>query len=135
MGKSELELERDRLQNAVAHLERSNAELGEAIAETGPDREYKTAIEDNIVTIARYRAHIAALEEEIQRITGQASNGQPVSVPVDPQDEEMTESQQTPSQQQQQQQHQQHQQHRLQEQRQHAGDQDDTAGQQPGVWL
>lgn len=40
-----LEVERQRLQNAVDHLQQSNRELRQAIEETGPDRDFKEAIE------------------------------------------------------------------------------------------
>ena len=69
-GQTVLEIERDRLHTALSHLQRSNQELHEALAESGPDREYKVAIEENIVVIAKYRARIAALDEEIRRLKG-----------------------------------------------------------------
>lgn len=40
-----LEVERQRLQNAVDHLQQSNRELRQAIEEAGPDRDFKEAIE------------------------------------------------------------------------------------------
>lgn len=61
-----IEAEIAELQHKVQHLLRSNDELRRCIAEAGPDREYKVAIEDNIVTIARFRARIASLEEQLR---------------------------------------------------------------------
>lgn len=80
-----LEVELERLRNSVSHLERSNRELKEAMIEEGrgaaaaaaaaeggdgPDAEFKTAIAENIVTIAKQRARIASLEEELEKATG-----------------------------------------------------------------
>lgn len=48
-----VELEIDRLTNALAHLQRSNQELKDAIAEAGPDRDFRDAINENLVTIAK----------------------------------------------------------------------------------
>eukprot|EP00879_Flechtneria_rotunda_P012858 GHRR01013426.1.p1 GENE.GHRR01013426.1~~GHRR01013426.1.p1 ORF type:complete len:205 (+),score=84.22 GHRR01013426.1:412-1026(+) len=64
-----LELEQDRLKGAVQHLERSVGELKQAIVETGPDQDYNDAINENVVVIAKYRARIAALNDEIKRAT------------------------------------------------------------------
>lgn len=77
---SVLEVEVDRLANAVAHLQRSNAELKAALQEGGPDPEYKLAIEENIVTIAKHRARMEALKEEIKRVTGQPHEPERVEV-------------------------------------------------------
>jgi hypothetical protein len=61
-----LEIERDRLRNSVEHLERSNAELKEAIQSEGDaDGEYRRAIDENIVIIAKYRARRAQVDHEI----------------------------------------------------------------------
>ena len=61
-----LESEIQELEHAVVHLVRSNDELVQAIAEQGPDRDYQEAINDNIVTIARHRARIASLKEQLR---------------------------------------------------------------------
>ena len=62
----ELQGEKLRLENAAEHLQRSIVELKEAIAEDGdPDREFKLAIEENIVVIAKYKARIERLDKEI----------------------------------------------------------------------
>lgn len=53
-----LEIELDRLKNAVAHLVQSNVELKEAYQEGDKDPEYKQALEENIVVIAKYRAQV-----------------------------------------------------------------------------
>uniref|UniRef100_A0A383VKG6 Uncharacterized protein n=1 Tax=Tetradesmus obliquus TaxID=3088 RepID=A0A383VKG6_TETOB len=63
-----LEIERDRLLGSISHLERSVDELKAAIAAEGPDQDYRDAINENVVVIAKYRARVAALEEEIQRV-------------------------------------------------------------------
>lgn len=94
-GASLLELERDRLQGALSHLDRSVTELKAAIAETGPDLEFKQAINENVVLIAKYRARIAALEDEIKRskgAKGDISLSQLATVPVE--DNDMQEQQQ-----------------------------------------
>jgi len=70
---SALEQERDRLANALAQLARSNAELQrelDAARDGGRplDRDYKEALQDNVVVVARYRARVAALEEEIEKV-------------------------------------------------------------------
>ena len=44
------------LENSVAHLQRSNVELEEFMAENGNDKELRSAIGENIVVIARRRA-------------------------------------------------------------------------------
>lgn len=77
-AESVLEAERDRLLNSIAHLTRSNAELREALGATGPDRDFKQAIEENIVVLARYRARVEALEAEIRRAKGQPE------IPIEP---------------------------------------------------
>ena len=62
----ELQGEKLRLENAVEHLQRSIVELQQVIAEDGdPDREFKLAIEENIVVIAKYKARIERLDKEI----------------------------------------------------------------------
>jgi hypothetical protein len=78
---SALEHERDRLQNALAQLERSNGELRRELdaqrAQGLPlDRDYKEALEDNLVVVAKYRARVAALEEEIRRVKSGAAEGE-----------------------------------------------------------
>ncbi len=52
---SELELECQRLRTSLSHLERSQRELRAALDVAAPDPEYKVAIQDNCVTIAKYR--------------------------------------------------------------------------------
>jgi hypothetical protein len=63
-----LEIERDRLLGSISHLERSVDELKAAIAEEGPDQDYRDAIDENVVVIAKYKARVAALEDEIQKV-------------------------------------------------------------------
>jgi hypothetical protein len=70
---SVLKDELKRITHATAHLERSNAELREELALHGKDLDYKQAMEENIVIIARNRARIECLKEEISRIEGAAS--------------------------------------------------------------
>jgi hypothetical protein len=63
-----LEIERDRLLGSILHLERSVDELKAAIAEEGPDQNYRDAINENVVVIAKYKARVAALEDEILKV-------------------------------------------------------------------
>lgn len=60
--------ELSRVQNNLHHLQRSNAELKEALQTDGPDPDFKLAIEENIVLIAKLRARAEALEKEIHKI-------------------------------------------------------------------
>ena len=83
-----LEAERDRLSNSCYHLERSNVELQQAIRESGPDPDFKQAIQvgccactvdlpvyishtfttqENIVALAHQRARIISLQQEIDK--------------------------------------------------------------------
>ena len=80
-----LEAEKLRLENSVGHLERSILELKEAISSEGDeDREFKKAIEENIVVIAKSRARIERLDKEIGELKQGIQNlgGNIVSVPV-----------------------------------------------------
>ncbi|KAG2438829.1 hypothetical protein HXX76_005370 [Chlamydomonas incerta] len=83
---SVLRIEVDELKNAIQHLERSNRELKELLA-SDPDPEYRQAIGENIVTVAKKRARVAALEEELRRITGEDPAAgeavEPEAVPVE----------------------------------------------------
>jgi hypothetical protein len=54
-GPSELEVERDRLANAVRHLEDANVHLTHALREVPGDLEFRQAIGENIVVLAKYR--------------------------------------------------------------------------------
>lgn len=64
-----------RLENAVGHLVRSNTELKEAIArQEDEDGEFRSAIGENIVLIAKYRAKIARLKEEISKSASSLTN-------------------------------------------------------------
>ncbi|GIL56878.1 hypothetical protein Vafri_12115 [Volvox africanus] len=65
-----LKLEIDELKNSIHHLERSNCELKDLL-QTDPDPEYRIAIGENITTIAKKRARVAALEEELRRLAGE----------------------------------------------------------------
>jgi len=79
-----LEIERDRLLCSLQHLERSVKELKEAFAED-PDQEYKAAISENLVVVAKQRARVQCLEDEIKRAKGakgDISHAQVVAVPV-----------------------------------------------------
>ena len=84
LAASLLEIERDRLLCSVQHLERSVKELKEALKED-PDPEYKTAISENLVAIAKQRARVACLEDEIKRAKGikaDISHAQVAAIPV-----------------------------------------------------
>lgn len=65
-----LKTEIDAVRNSLQHLERSNAELRKAIEENGPDPDFRQAINENIVVIAKRRARLEALEEELRKMTG-----------------------------------------------------------------
>ncbi|EFJ48118.1 hypothetical protein VOLCADRAFT_91371 [Volvox carteri f. nagariensis] len=76
-----LKIEIDELTNSIQHLERSNRELKELL-QTDPDPEYRLAIGENITTIAKKRARVAALEEELRRLTGEEYESDAVALPV-----------------------------------------------------
>ena len=61
---SALEQEKARLENAVKHLERSNAELAEALA-AGPDRDFEEAVKENARVLSDYQQKIYKLAVEI----------------------------------------------------------------------
>ncbi len=50
---SVIEAEIDEVSNALLHLQRSQEELKLALQESGPDPDFREAINDNIVTIAK----------------------------------------------------------------------------------
>jgi ParB-like chromosome segregation protein Spo0J len=52
----------------VSHLERSVAELRAALTHGEPDPDYRAALGENLVVIAKYRARIACLDEEIAQL-------------------------------------------------------------------
>ena len=54
------------LQNQVAHLRRSNAEL----QAEGPDPEFAAAVSENIAAIAKKEAIIADLQQQLEQIGG-----------------------------------------------------------------
>lgn len=84
LAASLLEIERDRLLCSLQHLERSVKELKQALIEH-PDPEYKTAISENLVVIAKQRARVQSLEDEIRRakgMKGDISHAQVAAVPV-----------------------------------------------------
>eukprot|EP01026_Neomeris_dumetosa_P062768 TRINITY_DN59483_c0_g2_i2.p2 TRINITY_DN59483_c0_g2~~TRINITY_DN59483_c0_g2_i2.p2 ORF type:complete len:175 (-),score=23.84 TRINITY_DN59483_c0_g2_i2:73-573(-) len=65
-GMSEvLEKERQDLLLAIQHLQRSNTELYQVIKEYGPDVDYREAIGENIVAIAKKRSRIQQIEKEL----------------------------------------------------------------------
>lgn len=98
MAASLLEIERDRLLCSLQHLERSVRELKQAMVDD-PDPEYKTAINENVVVIAKQRARVASLEDEIKRakgMKGDISHAQVAAVPVlDPQQQAAASSRHT----------------------------------------
>ncbi|GIL90706.1 hypothetical protein Vretimale_15793 [Volvox reticuliferus] len=81
MAVSVLKIEIDELKNSIKHLERSNRELKELL-QTDGDLEYRIAIGENITTIAKKRARVAALEEELRRLAGEEYEHDAVAVPV-----------------------------------------------------
>ena len=64
--------ELQRTRKALQHLIRSNDELRAALSES-KDPDFKIAIEENIVVIAKNRARVVSLEEEIKRMEAGAS--------------------------------------------------------------
>ena len=62
--------ELERLQNSVHQLERSNKELEEEMKLHGRDRDYSEAVGENIVLLAKQKARIASLLEEISKAEG-----------------------------------------------------------------
>lgn len=78
--------ERDRLLNSVFHLERTNREIKDLLQESGPDPELQVVVGENIVVIAKYKARIASLGEQISLACGlvtDISSTQKVAIPVD----------------------------------------------------
>lgn len=65
-----LEQEKARLLNAVNHLERSNAELTEALSSGGSDKEFEDALKENKRVVAEYQEKIYKLTVEIAGIKG-----------------------------------------------------------------
>lgn len=58
----------DELQTQIVHLERSNAELAEALTVTPEDPDFRDAINENTVVISRKRDKVAELEEQLYRV-------------------------------------------------------------------
>ena len=73
---SALQQEKARLENCVAHLERSNLELQEALL-TDPDEEYQNAVKENKRTINAHQGEIYKIAVEIAGITGKVSQVTP----------------------------------------------------------
>ena len=65
-----LGIELSRLQNSVAHLERSNDELREALERDGEDEEYSVAIRENEEVLVRLRLQIEELRKELASRVG-----------------------------------------------------------------
>ncbi|CAG9466715.1 unnamed protein product [Pedinophyceae sp. YPF-701] len=80
---SVLEAEAGRLSNSISHLERSIREIKQAIAEEGPCVEYKEAVGENIVLIAKQKAALAAIEEQIRKAKGADAPIEPQGMEVD----------------------------------------------------
>eukprot|EP00850_Spirogloea_muscicola_P022885 SM000316S12300 [mRNA] locus=s316:105669:106122:- [translate_table: standard] len=62
-----LELEKARLENALAHLRQSNAQLAEAL-QTGPDADFEQAIKENVVVIKEMEEKVARLQDEVEEL-------------------------------------------------------------------
>jgi hypothetical protein len=75
-----LEQEKARLLNAVHHLERSNAELTDALTTSGPDKEFELAVKENKRVEADFQASIYKLTVEIAGITGNVEQVTPRGV-------------------------------------------------------
>jgi transcription initiation factor TFIID subunit TAF12 len=85
-----LEQEKARLENACAHLERSNVELGQAIQADGEDAEYAEAIRENKNVLSDYQekiyklsVEIAGIKGEIDQVTPQQQQQQQQQQPAD----------------------------------------------------
>ena len=65
-----LGIELSRLQNSVAHLERSNDELREALERDGEDEEYRAAVSENEEVLVRLRLRIEELRRELASRVG-----------------------------------------------------------------
>ena len=72
-----LEQEKDRLLNAVKHLERSNVELNEALSTNGPDHEFEDAVKENKRVVAEYQEKVYKLTVEIAGIKGEVEKVTP----------------------------------------------------------
>lgn len=72
-----LEQEKARLLNAAKHLERSNAELTEALSANGPDKEFEDAIKENKRLVVEYQEKIYKLTVEIAGIKGEVEQVTP----------------------------------------------------------
>ena len=64
-----LEFQIRELENQIKHLVRSNAELEAYIAESGPDKELRVAIGENIVSIARRRAILEDMQKQVSLLS------------------------------------------------------------------
>ena len=80
-----LEIERNRLQHTIAHLQKTNRELEEYIQTEGHDKDMRDAIGENIVTIAKFRGQLDRLDQEIRKARGEVvdvTSSQRAAVPV-----------------------------------------------------
>lgn len=59
-----------RLENALAHLERSQTELRAALAEEPGEREYVEALRENVDVMASYCLRVQELRAELERLQG-----------------------------------------------------------------
>jgi hypothetical protein len=69
-GDSLLEIELQRLRNSVAHLESSVLQLKAALADAPGDLDFRQALSENIVVIAKHKARIEALEALLSGVAG-----------------------------------------------------------------
>ena len=80
-----LEIERNRLEHTIAHLQKTNRELEEYIQAEGHDRDMRDAIGENIVTIAKFKGQLDRLDQEIRKARGEVvdvTSSQRTAVPV-----------------------------------------------------
>jgi predicted RNase H-like nuclease (RuvC/YqgF family) len=80
---SALQQEKARLENAVKHLERSNAELAEALAKEA-DPVYSDAVKENKRTVNNHQVEIYKLALEIAGITGEVAQVTPLPSTAQP---------------------------------------------------
>ena len=64
-----LDAEGKELENAVAHLESSNAALEEALAEDPEDQDFAMALKENVVLIGKKKEQIRIKREELALIS------------------------------------------------------------------
>jgi len=65
-----LQLQIDEIKNSIFHLERSNKELEDVLAEDPGDVDFMEAIAENLIVVDRKRAQVAALQKKLMATAG-----------------------------------------------------------------